>query len=72
MNILNIIRYVKNSGEAYSAKGIDIGYHSIEIDGTYHKGQRDCLKRLEFCKKEYDFKEARKFKILKMSSISLK
>jgi SAM-dependent methyltransferase len=56
MNIINIIRYVKNSGEAYSAKHIDIGYHSIEIDGIYHKGQRDCIKRLEFCKKEYNFK----------------
>ena len=56
METLNIIRYVKKSDKAYSANHIDIGYHSIEIDGTYHKGQRDCVKRLEFCKKEYDFK----------------
>ena len=54
--ILDIIRYVKNSGKSYSAKHIDIGYHSIEIDGIYHRGQRDCIKRLEFCKKEYDFR----------------
>ena len=54
-HILDIIRYVKDSGKAYSAKHIDIGYHSIKIDGIYHKGQRDCIKRLEFCKEEYDF-----------------
>lgn len=54
-HILDIIRYVKDSGTDYSAKHIDIGYHSIKIDGIYHKGQRDCIKRLEFCKEEYDF-----------------
>ena len=53
--VLNIIKYVKQSGESYSGKHINIGYHSIEIGGIYYKGQRDCLKRLEFCTKEYDF-----------------
>ena len=54
-NVLNVIRYVKTSAESYNGKRYDTGYHSIEIDGIYHKGRRDCLKRLEFCKKEYDF-----------------
>ena len=57
MNILNIIKYVKQSGKSYSGKHIDIGYHSIELDGTYHKGQRDCVKRLEYCSQHYDFKD---------------
>ena len=35
MNVLNIIRYVKNSGKSNSAKHIDIGYHSIKIDDIY-------------------------------------
>ena len=54
-NILEIIKYVKTSDKAYSAKHIDIGYQSIEIDNVYHRGQRDCLERINTCKKEYDF-----------------
>ena len=54
-NVLDIIRYVKKSGKSYSGKHIDIGYHSIELDNKYYRGPRDCVKRLEFCKKEYDF-----------------
>ena len=53
--VVNIIKYVKTSGKSYSGNHIDIGYHSIELDGIYHKGQRDCVKRLEYCKKEIDF-----------------
>lgn len=52
---LNVIKYVKSSGYAYSGQHIDIGYHSIELDGTYYQGQRDCIKRLEYIEKEIDF-----------------
>lgn len=54
-NILNIIKYVKTSGNPYDGKHKSIGYHSISIDGIYYKGQRDCHKRLEYCKKFCDF-----------------
>lgn len=54
-NTVNIIKYVKENNTSYSGKHIDIGYHSIELNGQYYRGQRDCLKRLEYCKKEYDF-----------------
>ena len=53
--VINIIKYVKTSGKSYSGNHIDIGYHSIELDGVYHRGQRDCVKRLEYCKKEFPF-----------------
>jgi len=53
--VLNIIKYVKSSGYSYSGQHIDIGYHSIDLDGKYYRGQRDCLQRLEYIEKEIDF-----------------
>jgi hypothetical protein len=52
--VINTIKYVKSSGKDYSANHIDIGYHSIELNGKYYRGQRDCMMRLEFIEKEID------------------
>jgi len=54
-NILKVIKYIKEDKKDYSGCHKDIGYHSIEIDGIYYKGQRDCIKRLEICKNYCDF-----------------
>lgn len=55
-NVVEIVKYVKTTDTSYSGKHIDIGYHSIYIDSIYYRGQRDCVKRLEFCKDVCDFK----------------
>ena len=52
--VMNVIKYVKSSGKAYSAKHIDIGYHSIMLSNKYYKGQRDCIKRLKYVENEID------------------
>ena len=46
--VLNILKYTKTSGQAYSGQHKNIGYHSIVLDNEYYKGQRDCIKRLSF------------------------
>jgi hypothetical protein len=51
---LNVIKYVKSSGYSYSGQHIDIGYHSLELDGKYYRGQRDCIERLKFIENEID------------------
>ena len=56
-DVINIIKYVKTSGKSYSGIKQDIGYHSIELDNIYYKGQRDCIKRIEYMLKEIDFKD---------------
>lgn len=52
--VINMIKYVKSSGKDYSADHIDIGYHSIELNGNYYRGQRDCVRRLEYIHNEVD------------------
>jgi hypothetical protein len=54
-SVLNVIKYIKEDKKSYSGCHKSIGYHSIEIDNIYYKGQRDCVKRLDFCKKYCDF-----------------
>lgn len=54
--LLNIIKYVKTNNKSYNGFKNDIGYHSIDIDGEYYRGQRDCITRLEYCKNVCDFK----------------
>mgnify|MGYP000123000305 CR=1 FL=1 len=53
--VLNVVKYVKKSKTSYNGSHKDIGYHSLIIDNIYYKGQRDCLKRLNYCKQYYDF-----------------
>ena len=52
--VLNILKYTKTSGQAYSGQHKNIGYHSIVLDNEYYKGQRDCIKRLSFIENEID------------------
>ena len=54
--VINILKYTKTSGKAYSAKHTDIGYHSIMLGDEYYKGQRDCIKRLSFIEEEINIK----------------
>jgi hypothetical protein len=54
-DVINIIKYVKTSGKSYSGIKQDIGYHSIELDNTYYKDQRDCIKRIEYIVKRNRF-----------------
>ncbi len=54
VNTLNIIKYTKKSGKAYSAMHEQIGYHSIMLGNTYYRGQRDCYKRMIYIKNEID------------------
>ena len=53
-NTLNIIKYTKKSGKAYSGTHEKIGYHSIMLGDTYYRGQRDCYKRMTYIKNEID------------------
>ena len=53
--LLNTITVVKSSNKPYCGMNDSIGYHSIELDGVYYRGQRDCVQRLEYCKKICDF-----------------
>ena len=52
--VLNVLKYTKSSGEHYSASHTNIGYHSIELDGNYFEGQRDCIARHKYISEEID------------------
>ncbi len=51
--ILNLLNYTKTSGASYAAKKYPAGYHSLEIEGSIIKGQRDPFNRLK--RLEIDF-----------------
>lgn len=45
--IQNILNYTKTSGSSYSARKFPAGYHSLEINGQFLRGQRDPKQRFQ-------------------------
>lgn len=52
---LKLLNYTKTRNVLYNGKEYGIGYHSVKLDNVYHKGQRDCLARIDIMEKFFDF-----------------